>query len=52
MFRYNNGRIAELEAGRWVSPPILAPEKDSGAKAAPVGKVVARAEVKHLAAVA
>jgi hypothetical protein len=52
VIREINGRIAELEAGRWVSPPILAPEKDSGGKAVPVGKVVARAEVKHLAAVA
>jgi len=52
VIREINGRIAELEAGRWVMPPILAPEKDDGIKAAPVGKVVARAEVKHLAAVA
>ncbi|MCJ2135849.1 B12-binding domain-containing radical SAM protein [Methylobacterium sp. J-026] len=52
VIREINGRIAELDAGRWVQPPVLAPEAEVSGKAAPVGKVVARAEVKHLAAVA
>jgi hypothetical protein len=34
-----------------VQPPVLAPEAET-CKAPPVGKVAAKAEVKHLAAVA
>ena len=55
VIREIEGRITELDAGRWVQPPVMEAGND-GRKAAPVGKVQAKgqakAEVKHLAAVA
>ena len=53
VIREIEGRITELDAGRFVCPPLMKPDIETK-KAAPVGKVQVqvKAEVKHLAAVA